>query len=164
MPRLCTIQNTSNSQAKKAPQNTLFKEQLPVAAFKCPLFFLNRKKQIQFFIPPLSLIRSKSCNCIKIKTLFIHNYEKTTPILRFHFTLNFCRRSLIIKDLIKHKNKFNRKFLHDRQFWKSIFRIFIFLERLQKISWTFLGSLRKNYRDIRISWKALKEQCILSLS
>ena len=41
-------------------------------------YFLKKgKKQEQFFIPPLCLIRLKSCNCIKIvKIVLIHNFEK----------------------------------------------------------------------------------------
>ena len=39
---------------KSTPQNTLFTEQLPVAAFKCQLLFYKREKQKQFFMPPLS--------------------------------------------------------------------------------------------------------------
>ena len=46
-----------------------------MAAFKCQLFFLKREKQKQLFIPPLTLIRLKSCNCIKIKMLSIHDYR-----------------------------------------------------------------------------------------
>ena len=55
-------------------KHNFFAEQLLVATFICQLFFLKREKQKQFFI------RSKSCNCIKIKILFIYNFEKTTPI------------------------------------------------------------------------------------
>ena len=80
VPRLCTIQNNSNSFAKTHLRTSFFIEQLPIAAFKCKLFFLKREKQKQIFMLPLSLIRSKFCNCIKIKTLFIHNSEKTTRI------------------------------------------------------------------------------------
>ena len=52
----------------------------PSSCFQMPVIFLKKEKQKQFFLPPLSLIRSKSCNCIKIKILIIHNSEKATPI------------------------------------------------------------------------------------
>ena len=97
---------------KSTPLQGTFTGQLPVAAFKCQLFFLKRKKQKQLFITPLTLIHLKSCNCIKIKILFIHDSEKTTPnlssnffnlkyekplyvcflLLCLNFPLNFCRR------------------------------------------------------------------------
>ena len=81
MSRLCTTQKNSSSLAKLiTPHNTFFTEQLPVAALKCQISFQKREKQKQFFIPLLTLIRLKSCNCIKIKFLFIHDSEKTTRI------------------------------------------------------------------------------------
>ena len=73
------------------------------------VIFLERQKQKQFSIPPLCLIRLKSCNCIKIKILLIHQSEKTTYIC-FYF-----KTSLIIIELIKHENKFNRKVFYDRE-------------------------------------------------
>ena len=96
VPRLCTIHNTSNSLAKAHLRIPFLQNNcqwlLPVAACKCQLFFLKRKKQKQFFIPPLTLIRLKSCNYIKIKILFIHDSEKTTriylPILSIQSTKN----------------------------------------------------------------------------
>ena len=41
-----------------------------------PSGYFQREKQKQLFIPPLCLIRLKSCYCIKIKILFIHNSDK----------------------------------------------------------------------------------------
>ena len=78
VPRLCTIQNASNSQAiihLRTPflQNS-FQWLLPNFSY-----FLKKEKKNRnsFFIPPLCLIRLKSCNCTKIvKTTFIHNFEK----------------------------------------------------------------------------------------
>ena len=84
--RLCTLHNTSNSLANSQLRIPFLQISsqwlLPVAAFKCQLFFLKREKQKQFFIPPLTLICFKSCNCIKIirGILFIHDSEKTTRI------------------------------------------------------------------------------------
>ena len=102
-----------------------------MAAFKCQSFFQNWEKQKHF---PLTLIRLKSCNRIKVKILFIHDSEKTTRIylqffqyevrktilcllftFMFTFSFKFMQMSLIIKELIKHENKFNRKFFHDRE-------------------------------------------------
>ena len=94
---------------KNTPQNTFFRKQLSVAAFKCQLFFLKRETQKQFFISPLSFIRSKSCNCIKIKTFsFIilkrllqsifyflkYKVRKTTLSLLFTFTFTFSFKFL----------------------------------------------------------------------
>ena len=51
----------------------------------------------------------------------------------FPFFFNFLQTSLIIIELIKHKNKFNRKIFDDREnSEKLIFRIFIFHKRFQK--------------------------------
>ena len=47
----------------------------------------------------------------------------------FPFSFKFLQTSLIIKELIKHKNKSNRKVSHDRENSENRF------------SWTFLGSL-----------------------
>ena len=56
------------------------------------IVLIREKKQKQFFIPPLCLIRLKSCNCIKIvKIIFIHDFaKKTTPILLSSVSLKFC--------------------------------------------------------------------------
>ena len=79
VPRLSTIQNTSNSLAKanlRIPflQNSS-QRLLPMTAFKCQSFFQNWEKQKHF---PLTLIRLKSCNCIKVNILFIHDSQKAT--------------------------------------------------------------------------------------
>ena len=111
------------------------------------VIFLEGEKQKQIFIPPLSLIHLKFCNCIKIKFLFIYISEKSYSnrsfkifnikyekplcllfILCLHFPINFCRRSLKIKKLIKHENKFNRKLFHEKYFF-----IYHERERLQKV-------------------------------
>ena len=162
---------------KSTPQNTFFAEQLPVADFKCQLFFLKRGKQKQFFIPPLSLIRSKSCNCIKIKILFIHNSEKILQsivqffyykgrktalsllfTLTFTFSFKFLQTSLIIKNLIKHENKFNRKVFHNRENSEKRFSEFLyFMKGFKKKSYTFLGSLHNEtnvkYAFHEMFWK-----------
>ena len=145
---------------QKHTSEHLFYKKLPRASFKYQLFFLKREKQKQFFIPRLSFLRSKSYNCIKIKILFIHNSEKTTPIylpffcnikyekllylcfllLRLHFPLNFLQTSLIIKDIIKHENKFNRKVFHDRENSENQFSEFSYFMKgfkkyIMDISW-----------------------------
>ena len=67
--------------SQKHTSEDLFYRTAPSGYFpKCQLFFLERQKQKQFSIPPLCLILLKSCNCIKIKILFIHKSEKTTCI------------------------------------------------------------------------------------
>ena len=74
-PRLCTIQNTSNSKFqflfKSTPKNTFLQNSSQWLLSQMPVIFLERPNQKQFFTPPLHLIRLKSCNCIKIKILLI---------------------------------------------------------------------------------------------
>ena len=71
------LSRTPQIPRQKYTSEHLFIEQLPVASVKFQLFFKKGKKQKQFFIPPLCLIRLKSCNCIKIvKIVFIHNFAK----------------------------------------------------------------------------------------
>ena len=54
------------------------------------IFLKKGKKQKQLFIPPLCLIRLKSCNCIKIvKIVFIHNFEKNYSNLS-SVSFKFC--------------------------------------------------------------------------
>ena len=118
-------------------------------------FFKKGKKQKEFFIPPLCLIRLKSCNCIKIvKIVSIHNFEKSYSNLSsvsfkfcnikyknhfacFHVMLTFSvkllQTSLITKDLIKHGNKFNSKVFHDRENSENRFSEFsYFMKCLRK--------------------------------
>ena len=45
------------------------------------------------------------------------------------FFFTFSQTLLIIKELVKHENKFNRR----KVFLQSIFRIFIFHERVEKV-------------------------------
>ena len=47
-------------------------------------------------------------------------------------SLKFSQTSLIIKELIKYENKFNRKVFHDKENSENQFSIFIFHETLQK--------------------------------
>ena len=80
-PRLFTIQNISqsNSQSKTHLRTSFLQNSSQWLLSQMSVIFLERQKQKQFSIPPLCLIRLKSCNCIEIKTLFIHISEKTTP-------------------------------------------------------------------------------------
>ena len=80
MPRLCTVQNTSNSLVKAHLRTPFLHNSSQWLLSNVSYFFKKREKQKQFFIPPLSLKRLKSCNCIKIKILLIHDSEKTTRI------------------------------------------------------------------------------------
>ena len=77
--RLFTIQSISNSQSKTHLSTSFLQSSSQWLLSQMSVIFLERQKQKQFSIPPLCLIRLKSCNCIEIKTLFIHISEKTTP-------------------------------------------------------------------------------------
>ena len=127
VPRLCTIQDTST------PQNS----SKWLLSNVC--YFLERRKQ--FFIPPLCLIRMKSCNCIKIKSISFIMLKKTALIypsnfliqntknhfmvaFYFMFTFSFKSLHLILKKLIKHENKFDRKAFHDRANSENLFSQF----------------------------------------
>ena len=101
--RLFTIQSISNSQSKTHLSTSFLQSSSQWLLSQMSVIFLERQKQKQFSIPPLCLIQLKSCSCIKIKILFIHK-----PII-FAF---YFKTSLIIKELIKHENKFNRKVFH----------------------------------------------------
>ena len=66
---------------------------------------------------------------------------------------------MIIKELIKHENKFNRKVFHDRENSENQFSGFsysmkCFKKYIMNISRKFT---QWDYREIRISWNALKE-------
>ena len=67
-------------------------------------YFLKKGiKQKQFFIPPLCLMRLKSCNCIKIvKIASIHNFEKKYSNLS-SVSFKFC--------IIKHRSRHERCFI-----------------------------------------------------
>ena len=71
------------------------------------------------------------------------------------FTCSFkcSQTSLIIKELIKHENKFNRKAFHDREKSKNRFSEFsVFYEWGQKVYHEhFLVVYTMNYREMRIS-------------
>ena len=77
MSRLCTIQNNSNSLAK-AHLITPFLQNSSQWLLWNVSFFLKGKTE-KIFIPLLTLIRLKSCNCIKI-IHFIHYSEKIIRI------------------------------------------------------------------------------------
>ena len=66
---------------------------------------------------------------------------------------------MIIKELIKHENRFNRKVFHDTENFEFNFQNFdISWKGSKSISWIFLDSeTQSNYREIRISWNVLKE-------
>ena len=113
----------------------------PSGCFQMSVTFLERRKQNQFFIPPLCLIRMKSCNCIKIKSISFIMLKKTALIypsnfliqntknhfmvaFYFMFTFSFKSLHLILKKLIKHENKFDRKAFHDRENSENLFSQF----------------------------------------
>ena len=98
VPRLCTIQNASNSQAKIHLRTPFLQNSFQWLLSNFSYFLKKGKKQKQFFIPPLFLIRLKSCNCIKIvKIVFIHNFEKNCSNLS-SVSFKFCN--------IKYENHF----------------------------------------------------------
>ena len=107
--RLFTIQNTSNSQSKTDLRTSFLQNSSQWLLSQISVIFLERQKQKQFSTPPLCLIRLKSCNCIKIKILFIHKSEKTLIFV------SYFKTSLITKELAKHENKFDRKVFHERE-------------------------------------------------
>ena len=77
VPRLCTIQNASNSHAKIHLRTPFLQNSFQWFLSNFSYFLKKGKKRKQFFIPPLCLTRLRSCNCIKIvKIVFIHNFEK----------------------------------------------------------------------------------------
>ena len=77
----------------------------------------------------------------------------------FTFSFKFSQTLLIIKELIEHENKFNRKVFHDTENSENRFSEFwYFMKGFKKYTWIFLGSETQwNYRERRISWNALKE-------
>ena len=90
VPRLCTIQNVSNSQAKIHLRTPFLQNSFQWLLSNFSYFLKKGKKQEQFFIPPLCLIRLKSCNCIKIvKIAFNHNFEKNYSNLS-SVSFKFC--------------------------------------------------------------------------
>ena len=100
-------------------------------------------------IPRLCLIHLKPCNCNKIKIFFTHNSEKDYSNLSsnflikigkttlcfyvmFPFFFKFLQTPLIMKELIKHKNKFNRKVFHDRENSENRFSEFSYFMKALK--------------------------------
>ena len=114
------LSRTPQIPRQKYTSEHLFIEQLPVASVKFQLFFKKGKKQKQFFIPPLCLIRLKSCNFTKIvKIVFIHDFEENYSNLSsvsfkfcnikygnhfacFHVMLTFSEFSYFMKCLKKY--------------------------------------------------------------
>ena len=79
-PRLFTPQDTSNPKSRTHLRTSFLQNSSQWLLSRMSVILLQREKQKQFFIPPLCLIRLKSCNCIKIKILFIHKSKKTPYI------------------------------------------------------------------------------------
>ena len=122
------LSNTPNSQSKTHLRTPFLQNSSQWLLSQMTGTFLERPNQKQCFTPPVRLILLKSCNCIKIKIFFIYNSEKTNEIylsnfllymkyekplhvwfihIMFTFVFKFLKTSLIIKELIKHENKFN---------------------------------------------------------
>ena len=118
---------------QKHTSEHLFYRTAPSSSFQISVIFSWKGKAKTIFHTSSSLIYSKSCSCITIKILFIHNSEKTNPIFfpifliwstkntlsfylfafMFTFSFKFLWTSLIIKGLIKHEKKVNSKVFHD---------------------------------------------------
>ena len=115
------------------------------------VIFLKTQKQKQFSIPPLCLILLKSCNCIKIKILFTHKSEKN----RLYLTS-------LIKELIKHENKFIRKVFHDRANSENRFSEFsYFMKGFKRYIMNILSVV---YRMKQKCSERNISQCFLALS
>ena len=117
------------------------------------VIFLERRKRKQFSIPPLCLIRLKLVTASKLKSFLFIKLKKPF-IFAFYF-----KTLLIIKELIKHENKFKKKVFHDKEnsenrFWEFSY----FLKGFKMYIMNIYRSFTKwNYHEIRISWNALKE-------
>ena len=127
------LSRTPQFPRRKHTSEHLFYRTDPSSSFQISVIFSWKGKAETIFHTSSSLICSKSCSCITIKILFIHNTEKTNPIFfptfliwstkntlsfylctfMFTFSSKFLRTSLIIKGLIKHEKKFNSKVFHD---------------------------------------------------
>ena len=76
----------------------------------------------------------------------------------FPFSLKFLHTSLITKELIKHKTNSTEKSFTIEKIMKSIFRIFVFHEMLQKVNHEHFSLIyAMDLPEIPISWNALKE-------
>ena len=101
---------------------------------------------------------------------FQYKVRKTTLCLlftfMFTFSFKFLQTSLIIKELIKHENKFNRKVFHDRENSENRFSEFSYFMKCfnEYASWTFIGILHNE----KLSQSFMKcserniSQCILA--
>ena len=137
-----------------------------MSPFKCQLFFWKREKQKQFSILALSFIRSKSCNCVNIKILFIHNSGKTTPIFYFfntryekivlgllftyvftyiYISFKILQTSLIIKESSMKENSVGKSFTIEKILKIAFQNFHISWNTSKGISWTFIGSLKQGY-------------------
>ena len=89
VPRLCTIQKTSNSLAKTYIRTTFLLNSSPVAPLKGYKSFYERKKQKQFLINPLCLIQYnwKFATASKLKFFSFIILKETTPIYFLFFLI-----------------------------------------------------------------------------
>ena len=109
----------------------------------------------------------------KLKSFSLIILKKTTPIylsiiliknrknhfmfafyLMFLFFFKFLLTSLIVKELIKHKNKFNKKVFHDRENSENRFSEFsYFMKGFKKYIWTF------SLHNETLSWNTYFMKC-----
>ena len=81
------LSRTPQIPSLKHTSEHVFYRTAPSSAFKCLLFFLKRKKQKQISMPPVGLIRSKSCNYIKIKPFSFIILKKNYSNLSSNFLI-----------------------------------------------------------------------------
>ena len=177
-PRLCTIQNTPNSQAKTHPRTPFLQNGSRWLLSNVSYFFGKAKKELVFH-------NSSVLDTIKIKLLFTHNSEKSYFNLSlncliwntknhfklaFYFmltvSLKFSQTSLIIKEFIKYENKFNRKVFRNF-FLKINFKNFHFMKGSKKgyhehFSVVYTMKLLWNTNFMKWSERNIS-QCILAL-
>ena len=121
------IQNASSSQAKIKLRTSFLQNSFQWLLTNFSYFLKKGKKQKQFFIPPLCLIRLKSCYCIKIvKIAFIHNFEKK----------NFSNLSSVLLKLCNIKYRSG----HQKCFIKKVF--LEISQNLQKNTYARISSLK----------------------
>ena len=90
-----TLSRTPQISWQKHTSKHFFYRTAPSGCFLLSVIFLKKGKTETIFTPPLSLIRLKSCNCIKFKILFIHHPKKTTRIYRPIFSIQSMKNDFM---------------------------------------------------------------------
>ena len=103
--------------------------------FQMSVIFSEMEKQYQFYMSPLYLYDWNLIFASKLKAFSFTNQlncfnvrcEKSLYVclfFMFTFSCKFVQTSLIIKELIKHENKLNRKVFYDRENFENRFSEF----------------------------------------